>query len=292
VAGWTQAGVSAALIGAYAVPYARRARRLRRRGRPVDGRRQVCFAAGLLLLVAAVSPPVDAAADRRLSAHMAEHLAIGDLAPLLIVLGLTGPLLAPLLRAPAVRRLQALAQPVPALALWAGDFYLWHMRFAYEAAVDHELVHVAQHACFFACGVNLWLALLGPLPKPEWFGTGARLGYVLVVRVAATMLAYGFIWSGTPFYPHYLATAAEAGRSAVGDQNAAGAVMLVEESVVMVGLFAWLLVRALRDAGRRQELAELAAARGLAVDERRIARAVAADRADGLARRLGEPPLS
>jgi putative membrane protein len=285
-----QAFVSAGLIGVYAVPYARRARTLARRGRPVPAWRLACFGAGLLLLVASVSPPVDAAADHRLSAHMAEHLALGDIAPLLVVLGLTGPLLAPLLRQPGMHRLQVLAHPGVALAIWAVNLYAWHLRFAYQAAVGHDLVHVAQHACFFACGGLLWMALLGPLPKPAWFGTGARLGYVVLVRILATTLAYGFIWAGDPFYPHYVATAAAAGRSALSDQSAAGAVMLVEQSVVMVGLFAWLLARALRDAGRRQELAELAAARGVPVDPRRIARAVAADRGDALGRRLGEAP--
>jgi putative membrane protein len=290
--GWLQAGVSTLLIGVYAVPYARRARTLRRRGRPVPTWRLVCFGAGLATLIVSVSPPVDAVVDRRLSAHMAEHLALGDIAPLLIVLGLTGPLLAPLLRQPGVRHLEVLTHPVVAVAIWGVNLYAWHLRIAYEAAVDHELVHVLQHACFFAGGVLLWMALLGPLPKPAWFGTGARVAYVIVVRIVATMLAYGFIWSGDPFYPHYVASAAAAGRSALADQSAAGAVMLVEQSVVMVGLFAWLVARALRDAGRRQELAELAAARGVTVDAGRIARAVAADRGDALARRLGEAPPS
>src|SRR4051794_40291180 len=163
-----QAGASAALIAAYGAPYALRARTLRRRGRPVPTWRLACFAAGLVLLAAAVSPPVGDAADRRLAAHMAEHLALGDLAPLLVVLGLTGPLLAPALRLPGVRRLQVLAHPVAAVALWGGNLYLWHLRFAYEAAIDHDLVHVVEHACFFSCGVILWLALLGPLPKPAW----------------------------------------------------------------------------------------------------------------------------
>jgi hypothetical protein len=104
------------------------------------------------------------------------------------------------------------------------------------------------------------------------------------------MLAYGFVWSDVAFYPHYVATAARAGRSAIADQSAAGAVMLLEQSVVMVGLFGWLLARTLRDAGRRQELAELAAAHGVRVDERRIARAVAADRGEALARRIREVP--
>jgi cytochrome c oxidase assembly factor CtaG len=219
---------------------------------------------------------------------MVEHLLIGDVAPLLIVLGLTGPLLAPLLRIPAVSRARVLSHPVVAVGLWAASLYLWHLRPAYEAAVAHDLVHVAEHACFFAFGANLWFALLGPLPKPDWFGNGARLAYVLTVRIAATMLAYAFVWAASPFYPHYAATAAAAGRSAVADQSAAGAVMLVEESLVIVGLFGWLLARALREAGQRQELAELAAAHGVAVDERRIARAVAADRGDALAHRLRE----
>jgi putative membrane protein len=289
-ASWGQAAVSVVLLGAYVTPYALRARTLARRGRPVPPARIACFAAGVTLLIAAVAPPVIGAADERLTAHMLEHLAIGDVAPLLVVLGLTGPMLAPLLRAPALRRARGLTHPVIAVGLWALNLYLWHLRPAYEAAVAHDLVHVLQHACFFAFGLNLWLALLGPLPKPEWFGNGARLAYVLVVTLGASMLAYGFVWSDVAFYPHYAATAARAGRSAIADQSAAGAIMLLEESVVMVGLFGWLLARTLRDAGRRQELAELAAAHGVPVDERRIARAVAADRGEALARRIREIP--
>src|ERR687886_2996265 len=126
---------------------------------------------------------------------MVEHLVIGDVAPLLVVLGLTGPLLAPLLRAPALRRARALSHPAVAVPLWALDLYGWHLRPAYEAAVAHDLVHVLEHACFFAFGANLWLALLGPLPKPDWFGNGARVAYLLAVWIVGSMLAYGFVWA-------------------------------------------------------------------------------------------------
>jgi putative membrane protein len=279
IGGWTQAAVSLGLVSTYAVPYLLRARTLARRGRPVPSWRIACFATGLALLALSVSPPVGTAADERLSAHMLEHLAIGDLAPLALVLGLTRPLIAPLLRLPGVWAVRGIAHPVVAVGLWIAGLYFWHLRFAYEAAVAHDLVHVLQHACFFAAGLNLWFALLGPLPRPAWFGNGARVGYVLVVWAAGSMLAYGLIWAGAPFYPHY----AHAG---TGDQAAAGAVMLVEQSVVIVTLLGWLLVRALRDAERRTQLAELAAAQGVAVDERRIARAVAAEQHDALARRM------
>jgi cytochrome c oxidase assembly factor CtaG len=288
--GWTQAGVSTALVVGYAVPYAVRARALKGRGQPVPPWRLACFGAGVILLALAISPPLTTAADARLSAHMVEHLLLGDLAPLLLVLGLSGPLLAPVLRTEPFRHLRPLSHPLPAVLLWAAGLYGWHLRPAYEAATDHALVHVLEHATFFALGVNLWFALLGPLPKPAWFNNGARLGYIVTVKLTAAMLAYGFVWAGTVFYPHYADTAAQAGRDALADQSAAGAVMLVEQSVVMLALFGWLVGRTLRDAERRQELAELATAHGVALDEKRIARAVAAGRGDALAHRLRETP--
>jgi putative membrane protein len=265
------------LLAAYAVPYVLRARTLRRRGRPVPAWRLACFAGAIALLVAATSPPVDVLADRRLSAHMVEHLIIGDLAPLLAVLGCSGPLLAPLLRTRLAERLRVLAHPAVAFSLWAASLYFWHLPFAYAAAVRHDSIHVLQHACFFAFGFNLWLPLFGPLPKPGWFGNGARLGYVVAVRVGGFALGNALTWAHVTFYAPY---------PSLGDQSAAGAVMMLEQMVVMLGLFAWLVARVIREAGERQELAEVAGAHGVALDERRIARAVTAGRGAALRERL------
>jgi putative membrane protein len=121
------------------------------------------------------------------------------------------------------------------------------------------------------------MPLFGPFPKPAWFGSAAQLAYAVAVRVTGALLANLFVWSGTVFYGWY---------GDLGDQSAAGAVMMAEESVVMVALFGWLVLRWMRDAGERQELVELASARGLALDEHRVARAVAAGRGGELRRRL------
>src|SRR3954454_19459817 len=200
------------LLAAYAVPYILRARTLRRRGRPVPAWRLACFAGAVALLVAATSPPVGRLADRRLSAHMVEHLLIRDLAPPLPGLRCSRPVPAPLLRTPLAERLRVLAHPAVAFSLWAADLYLWHLPFAYEAAVSHDTVHVLQHACFFAFGFNLWLPLFGPLPKPAWFGNGARLGYVVAVRAGGFALGNALTWAHVTFYAPY---------PSLGDQSAA-----------------------------------------------------------------------
>lgn len=193
------------------------------------------------------------------------------------MLGLTGPLLAPVLRIRALDRLRVLTHPAPAFVLWAANLYLWHLPWAYEGALRHELVHVLQHLMFLLAGINLWMPLFGPLPTPAWFGNAAQLGYIVAVRMTGAVLANVFLWSGTVFYGWY---------GDLGDQSVAGAVMMVEESLITVALFGWLFLKWMRQGDECQELLERAAARGIELDERRVARAVAAGRGDDLRRRL------
>lgn len=271
---------------AYWVPYALRARTLARQGRPVPAWRRACFAAGLIVLAVALSGPVDVLAGDLLIAHMIEHLMIADGGALLIVLGLTGPVLQPILRFRWVERLRFLAYPPVAIALWAGNFYLWHLPALYEGALRHDGIHALEHATFFILGVNLWLPLFGPLPMPAWFGNAAKLVYIIVVRLAGAVLGNVLLWSGTVFYPYYEPGAASYGISALQDQSVAGAVMMTWESLFTLGLFCWLFLKSARESDERQELLDYAAAHDLALSGERAARAVAAGRGEELRRRL------
>jgi cytochrome c oxidase assembly factor CtaG len=217
---------------------------------------------------------------------MAEHLLIGDLAALLLVLGLTGPLIAPLLRNRLVSPLRVLAHPVVAVVVWATNFYVWHVPALYQAALRHDGIHAVEHVTFLAFGIAVWMALLGPLPKPRWFGNGARLVYVVAVRLVGTVLANAMVFSGSAFYPYYRPGDAHWHIGTVADQVTAGALMMVEESLLTIGLFCWLFLRVARENEERQQLLDYAAAHGVALDEERATRAVAAGRADELRERL------
>ena len=277
-----------ALAVLYWVPYRRRALRLAREGRPVPRWRQCCYASGLVVLVCALSSPLGVLAEKLLVAHMVEHLLIGDLAALLIVLGLTGPMLAPILRIGAFARLRVFTNPLVALPVWAIDLYAWHITVLYQAALRNEGVHALEHACFLAAGIAMWMALLGPLPTPAWFGNLARLGYIIGVRLIEGVLGNVLLWSHTIFYPYYRVFEAGYHITPLQDQIDAGAVMMVEGSIVTILLFAWLFMRAASESQARQELLDFAAANHLELDDARAARAVAAGRGDELRRRLEE----
>ena len=128
----------------------------------------------------------------------------------------------------------------------------------------------------------------GALPVPEWFGNGARLGYVTAVRFTGALLGNVFIFSGSVFYEHYAAGEAQYGIRPLEDQTIAGSIMMIEGMLLTVCLFGWLFWRAARESDERQALVELAAARGVELSEQRAARAVAAGRGEALRRRILE----
>src|SRR3954447_16790510 len=123
------------------VAYALRARTLAASGRPLPLRRQLSFAAGMVLVFASLVSPVAHLGGELVLAHMVQHLLMADLGALLIVLGLTGPLLQPLLALRSVGRLRVVANPAVALPLWVVDLYVWHIPALYQATLRSDAVH-------------------------------------------------------------------------------------------------------------------------------------------------------
>jgi putative membrane protein len=274
--------------------YAKRAHTLGLQGRPVPGWRQACFYGGFVTIGLALTS-LGGASQELLMVHMVEHLLLGDIAALLIVLGLTGPLIAPILRVKLFDRLRVLANPLIAFPLWAIDLYAWHLPIFYEAALRHTGVHALEHAMFLGFGINMWMCLFGPLPMPAWFGNAAKLGYIVAVRLTGTVLGNIFLWSGTVFYPYYIHGDAAWHVSPIADQNIAGAVMMIEESILTLGLFCWLFLRSAQQGEERQDLLDYAQSRGLTLTEERATRAVSAGRGAELRQRLEDtlkPPLA
>jgi putative membrane protein len=243
---------------AVGILYGRRGLTLARRGRGISPWRILSFYVGIAILLAALVSPLDSLGEEHLFyAHMVQHLAIGEVAPLFILVGLSGPMLRPLLAWPPVQRLRWLMYPLVALPLWALNLYLWHLPAFYEAALENPALHVFEHGCFFAAGLLMWGALLEPLPGPGWFGSGAKAGYVLVVRaLGCAILGNIFIWAGTPFYPYYATGEREWGIASLTDQQVGGAIMFIWGALITVSLFSWMFLRWIREAELRQSLLE------------------------------------
>lgn len=273
-------------LTAAALLYWHRAVVLSRDGRPVPAWRQACFAAGLATIAIALFSPIGHIADELVIAHMTEHLLIGDIAALLLVLGLTRSLLQPILAIRFLNRLQILAHPAVALPLWGLNLFLWHAPALYQEAYGAAPVHALEHATFLFFGCLMWMPVFGPLPKPDWFGAGWKVGYVIAVRFTGTVLGNVMMWSGAVLYPIYAPGERHWGVSPLTDQSTAGVIMMIEGMLLTLGVLAWVFLEVAREGTEKQRLLDLARERGVALDERRAQRAVAAGHAAWLEERL------
>jgi cytochrome c oxidase assembly factor CtaG len=229
-----------------AVAYMWRVRALARRNTTISARRQAAFYAGLALIAASVLA-LQHLAHISMYGRETQHFLLGEIASVLIVLGLPGPMLAALVPQRTLGRLALIANPVPAFALWATDLYVWHLPGLYQPAVEHAGIGALQQFCVLVFGINMWLCLFAALPTPAWFGDMGRLFYLLTVRVTAVVLANIFLWSKVVSYPYFIHLDTARHLSPVVDENLAGAIMLVAGSALTLCLFGWLYARTRSD---------------------------------------------
>jgi len=246
---WDPAALAAA--GVAVALYAQAFVRLRRRNPRLAGvGNALLFLTGVALGTLAVVSPLDTLAEETLlSAHMAQHLVIGDLAPLLLVLGVRGPICVFLLPAPVLRPLarsrpvratvDALLQPVVSFAVWAIALGAWHVPRAYGLALDHPAVHLIEHASLFLGGLLLWIQIVDPARRHR-LSPGRRAAFA-AAALAASMALGEVLLAAAPLYPHYAQADRPFGLTYASDQNRAALLMMLEQAATL-GVAAALLL--------------------------------------------------
>src|SRR5207248_4853672 len=139
---------------------------------------------GVALLVGAVFSPLASWGEHRsFAAHMAQHLLLGDLAPLVLAIALIGT---------------ASVHPALAAAAWAMNLVVWHVPAVYEEALHHDSVHLLQHVALFAGGALLWSAVL----SHRW-SAPARLAAVAAMMLVSLGIASVLLWWPRVVYSTY-----------------------------------------------------------------------------------------
>ena len=236
---------------------------LRRRSRPdhAPWSRLVLFAAGITAAVLPLVSPLDPIADTYLlSAHMLEHVLVGDAAPALLLLALRGPLLffflpadvlAPLAGLRPLRAIVAfLLRPRVSVGVWALVLAVWHIPVAYDYTLTHQTAHNLEHGCFFFAGLLVWTQLIDPARQRQ-LSRGRRLGVAAAMFWLGTVLSDVLIFSFHPLYPSYAAQPDRLlGLSPVRDQQLAGIVMTAEQFLSLGTCCFFLLLPVVRRPGR------------------------------------------
>ncbi len=263
-ASWTFDPGALALIGLATTVYVPRWRQVRAthgaRGAPVG--RLVAFVAAMVALAAALVSPIDRLGEQAFVMHMTQHILLLDLVPILLVASLTKVILRP-----ATRRLQRLehaagplAHPVFAVFLYVVVMWAWHIPALYDAALEHPLVHVLEHTCFMTAGLLYWWHLISPIRSRARLTGMAPVVYMLSTKLLVGLLGIAITFAPDALYAFYKDEPQIWGLSPGDDQMLAGAIMALEQSIVMGIALAWLFIRALAESEAEEQRVERYAA--------------------------------
>ena len=220
--------------------------------------RLALFLGGIVAVAAAILSPLDRLAEQLLSMHMVQHLLLLDLAPILIILGFTKVILRPATRRlmPVEKAAGFLAHPAFAVVFYAGAMWIWHIPALYDGALENPFVHVLEHFAYAAAGGLYWWHVFSPIrPRARMLGLGPA-GYMASTKVLVGLLGVFLTFASASFYAFYEDQPRYWDLSAQEDQAIAGAIMALEQGIVMGIALAYLFVKLLSESEKEEERAE------------------------------------
>ena len=170
-------------------------RRLRRRGDAWPVGRTVGWLTGCAVLLLATSSGIGRYGPAMFSVHMAEHMLLAMLAPILLVLG--APVTLALRALPPAGRngppgprewllagvhspvARWLTHPLVTLPLFVGSYYALYFSGLFPAALPEHGAHLLMNLHFVLTGLAFFWPLIGVDPSPRRLQPAARLGIVL-----------------------------------------------------------------------------------------------------------------
>jgi putative membrane protein len=208
--------------------------------------RRLYFHAALLVMFFSLNGWLHDLSDWYLfSAHMVQHLLLTLLMPPLLLVGVPGWMLRPLIRRPAVgAAARLLTRPKICFAAFSIVVAFWHLPQFYNAALADHRIHIVQHLSFMAAAVGLWWPILSQLPELPRLSYPMQMLYLFLTTLPMSVVAVYITYSANLLYPGYAASPRILGITPMEDQLIGGLIMwipggLVFFAVITVIFFRW-----------------------------------------------------
>jgi len=219
------------------------------------------YAAGWFALFVALVSPLHPMGRVLFSAHMTQHEILMLIAAPLLVLG--RPVVAYLWampvglartvgawgRVPWFQKVwRVLTNPFVAWAIHAAALWVWHIPSLFQATIDNEWVHTAQHLSFLLSALLFWWALIHG--REGLKGYGAAVLYLFTTSIHSGALGALITFASTVWYPAYANTTSAWGLTPLEDQQLGGLIMWVPAGLVYIFAGLALFAGWMRESGR------------------------------------------
>jgi len=234
--------------------------------------RIAAWLAGVAVIGVALVSAVDVYAESLFTVHMVQHLVLAMVAPPLLAFGAPVTLL---LRAatPGLRRsvlipllhsrpVAGLAWPPVGWAVFTVVMSATHFSPLFNAALDNEALHSAEHLLYLGAGILFWWPVIGADPVRWRLRPISRMVYLAAQMPFNTAVGLAIYFAPGVLYPHYASVGRAWGPDPLTDQQLAGIVMWGLGDVILLGALvvaieAWLRADEKRSSRTRERAANV-----------------------------------
>ncbi len=204
---------------------------------PIESKQVASFTLGLAFIVAMQATPFHDLSERSFSVHMVQHLVLTLAVPPLLLLGLPGWLLKPLVKHPILFKIAGvLTHPVFAMGSFNATLAFWHIPMLYDLAVWDYNIHLLNHGMYLFTGILLWWPIFSPLPELPRLNYPLQMMYLFVQSLVPAVLASIITFADDVAYVAYKTAQPIWHWSILEDQQIGGLIMKVGGGAILWAL--------------------------------------------------------
>jgi putative membrane protein len=162
------------------------------------------------------------------SAHMVQHLLLAFAVAPLMLMGVTGEMLRPLIRPRLVRAVAEWGlRPGPCFVIFNLIVAGWHLPPMYNYALAHHWAHIVQHLMMLAGAVIMWWPVLSPMPELPRLSYPGQMLYLFLMSIPMAVISVYICYGDSLLYPMYATKPRVWAISPMNDQMIGGLIMWI-----------------------------------------------------------------
>jgi putative membrane protein len=198
--------------------------------------RKLSFFSSLFVMFASLNGPIHDLSDTYLfSAHMVQHLLLTMLLPPLMIVGIPGWMLRPLIQRRVIGAVaRRLTKPAVCFVVFNLTIAVWHIPFFYNAAMDNHNIHIVEHLMFMAAAVMMWWPLTSQLPELPRLSYPGQMLYSFLMTIPMSVVAVYITMADDILYPAYSSAPRITALTPADDQLLGGLIMWIPGGIIVM----------------------------------------------------------
>jgi putative membrane protein len=175
---------------------------------------------------------------------MVQHLLLTMLMPPLMIYGVPGWMLRPLLGNRMIAAIaRRITKPIACFVIFNLVIAVWHLPMFYNAAMDNHNIHILEHLMFMAAAVLMWWPITSPLPELPRLAYPGQMLYCFLMILPMSIVAIYISMAEQILYPAYASAPRISPLSPLDDQLLGGLIMWVPGGLIFIGIMSFVFFK-------------------------------------------------